>query len=153
MRNPLRRDRTELERRLRDERPAPSDGLIHRLSSSTGAQRAPRRRFGLAIALTAMIVVAFALTGGIGYAASSASKGASAVKQLVTGNTRSGVATTSRSNGNDQTHRGSAWYQYHGIILICHKPSHRGGLTILILVHALPAHLAHGDYLGPCRHR
>jgi hypothetical protein len=153
VRNPLRRDRTNLENRLRDERPAPSDDLIRRLSGATEVQRAPRRRFGLVIAMTALIVVAFALTGGIGYAASSASKGTSAVKQLVTGKTSSSVATTSRSNGNDQTDRGSAWHQYHGIILICHKPQDHGGVTILILAHAWSAHQAHGDYLGLCRHR
>jgi hypothetical protein len=173
MRNLLRRDRNNLERRLRDERPAPSDELVRRLSGSTDAQRAPRRRFGLAIALTSMIVVAFALTGGIGYAASSASKGTKAVKQLVTGSPAANAKTSggSQSQSDDDegesaaaenessavtssTERGSARRQYQENIVICHKPRRNGtGRTIRVSARALPTHLRHGDYLGPCRRR
>jgi hypothetical protein len=35
-------------------------------------------------------------------------------------------------------------------VTICHKPNKKGGNTITIAKSALPAHLAHGDYIGAC---
>ena len=35
-------------------------------------------------------------------------------------------------------------------VLICHKPDKKGGHTLSIAEPAVPAHLAHGDKLGPC---
>jgi hypothetical protein len=35
-------------------------------------------------------------------------------------------------------------------VLVCHKPDKRGGHTISIAAPAVPAHLGHGDTLGPC---
>ena len=35
-------------------------------------------------------------------------------------------------------------------VLVCHKPDKKGGHTLSIARSALPAHLAHGDKLGPC---
>jgi hypothetical protein len=35
-------------------------------------------------------------------------------------------------------------------VLICHKPDKKGGHTLLIPQPAVPAHLGHGDKLGPC---
>ena len=35
-------------------------------------------------------------------------------------------------------------------VLICHKPDKKGGHTLSIAAPAVPAHLAHGDKLGPC---
>lgn len=35
-------------------------------------------------------------------------------------------------------------------VLICHKPDKKGGHTLSIAPPAVPAHLAHGDKLGPC---
>ncbi len=37
-----------------------------------------------------------------------------------------------------------------GKVLICHKPGKKGGHTLSIAAPAVPAHLAHGDKLGPC---
>jgi hypothetical protein len=34
--------------------------------------------------------------------------------------------------------------------LICHKPDKKGGHTLSVSASAVPAHLAHGDKLGPC---
>jgi len=34
-------------------------------------------------------------------------------------------------------------------VLVCHKPS-KNGHTLSISASALPAHLGHGDTLGPC---
>lgn len=39
-----------------------------------------------------------------------------------------------------------------GKVLVCHKPDKKnGGHTLSIDAAALPAHLGHGDYAGPCR--
>jgi hypothetical protein len=35
-------------------------------------------------------------------------------------------------------------------VLICHKPDKKGGHTLSIAEPAVPAHLGHGDTLGPC---
>jgi hypothetical protein len=35
-------------------------------------------------------------------------------------------------------------------VLVCHKPDKKGGHTLSISSSAVPAHLAHGDTLGPC---
>lgn len=35
-------------------------------------------------------------------------------------------------------------------VLVCHKPDKKGGHTLSIAEPAVPAHLAHGDTLGPC---
>jgi hypothetical protein len=35
-------------------------------------------------------------------------------------------------------------------VLVCHKPDKKGGHTLSIPSPAVPAHLGHGDTLGPC---
>jgi hypothetical protein len=35
-------------------------------------------------------------------------------------------------------------------VLICHKPDKKGGHTLSVASSAIPAHLGHGDKLGPC---
>jgi len=35
-------------------------------------------------------------------------------------------------------------------VLVCHKPNKKGGHTLSISQSAVPAHLGHGDTLGPC---
>src|SRR5690242_10820241 len=82
----FRRKQGSIERRLRHERPEPSDELIRRITGNVNAR--PARRgfsFALAFALTCALVAAFALTGGISYAASAVSHGTTAVTHLVTG--------------------------------------------------------------------
>jgi hypothetical protein len=37
-----------------------------------------------------------------------------------------------------------------GKVLICHKPDKKGGNTLSVSSSAVPAHLGHGDTLGPC---
>jgi hypothetical protein len=37
-----------------------------------------------------------------------------------------------------------------GKVLVCHKPNKKGGHTLSISQSAVPAHLGHGDKLGPC---
>ena len=86
-------------------------------------------------------LLALALTGGIGYAASAAANGTSAVKSLVV-------------NNDDKTNEksGSAVDQYSEKVLICHIPPGNPGnsQTLSVAPSAVPAHLAHGDSLGAC---
>ena len=80
-----RRDR--LDRRLQAERPQPADEFVSALAKRLVAE--PIRgssgwRVAFAAGFTALLVVAFALTGGIGYAASAVQGGTTAVTSLVT---------------------------------------------------------------------
>ena len=65
-----------IERKLRHERPQPTDDLIQRISASIGSP-APRTRwnFAVAFAVTVAIFTAFALTGGVSYASFRRAKG------------------------------------------------------------------------------
>ncbi|HEY7381122.1 MAG TPA: hypothetical protein VH572_07930 [Gaiella sp.] len=176
------RRRNDLERRLRDERPAPSDDLIQTLSHRMTPVRvpAPRRtpRLALSVAFTVLFVLAFAMTGGIGYAHSKGRDGASAVRHLFNWNEYRWTSQSSsrsqdnRRRGDDDDRRGKGGGghhdddddddddddpdddQYDDKVIICHKPFKRhGGITIRVSQRALQRHLAHGDRLGKCHRR
>lgn len=198
------RRRHELERRLHDERPQPRDELVSRLTGRVTPEPVRRRGWSVALAVsfTGVLVLAFALTGGIGYAGSAVKGGSNAVTNLVTGdsnshkfgnsggNTAGAPASNSGSQaehkqavchvppGNPdnahtivvddsavQTHLdhgdslgpcpedgGPPDDQYGEKVLICHIPPGNPGnpQTISVSVNAVPAHLGHGDHLGPC---
>ena len=172
----------------------------------------PVRRRGwslaLAVSFTGVLVLAFALTGGIGYAGSAVKGGTNAVSNLVTGDSNShkfGNSGKSGGSGNAGTlaspsdsqgdHKQAVCHvppgnsenghpfviadsavqshlntqpgdslgpcpedggppddQYAEKVLICHIPPGNPGNehTISVSVNAVPAHLAHGDHLGPC---
>jgi hypothetical protein len=44
-------------------------------------------------------------------------------------------------------------YQYDNKVVICHQTGSSSNPTVTIIVsaNAVPAHLSHGDTLGPCR--
>jgi hypothetical protein len=99
-----------LERRLRDERPQPSDDLVDRITASVERRRpAPRPAFNFAVAfaLTVALFTALAFTGGVSYAASAAQKGAKAVSHIVVTNhtTHSTSARSNKSDDNDKSHK------------------------------------------------
>jgi hypothetical protein len=187
-----------IERKLRHERPQPTDDLIQRVSASIGS-RSPRPKwnFAVAFALTVAIFTAFALTGGVSYASSAAQRGVKAVSHVAfTQHSSHSAQSNGQSNGqssgksddnksgkshengnsngqggkgNDEHGNGNNGHhgddqgddqgnddgnkpehdQYREKVLICHHPgAHQH--TISVSQNAVPAHLAHGDTLGPC---
>jgi hypothetical protein len=141
----MKRFRDSMERKLRRDRPQPSDDLVQRITEDISGRPARRRlNLGLAFALTAALTVAFALTGGIGYAASAASKGTNAITGLVS------AENSAKVKG--QQSKGASAKQYGQKVLICHIPPGNpdNAHTISVAQAAVPAHLAHGDTLGPC---
>ena len=107
----IRRRRDELERRLDSERPQPPDEFISRLTGRLTP--APvRRRSGWSIALaasfTTLLVTAFALTGGIGYAAGAAKDGSTAVTSLVSSSDNPGKSNESSGKSSASSGTSSA---------------------------------------------
>jgi hypothetical protein len=133
----LRKD--SLARELRANRPELSTDFVDALSKHVGAQV---RRSGLyawsracfAGALTVLVLGAFASFGGLGYAASGTKEAVKAVKHVV------------KPSRPQIVNKSAAQAQYgQPKVTICHK-----GHTITIAQPALPAHLRHGDTVGPC---
>lgn len=173
----MRRDdeRKRFLKRLESERPQPPDEFVSAVTNRLEPNRVRRARgwqVALAGGLTTLLVLAFAMTGGIGYAASAVKDGTTAVTTLVVGspkadkadkpqkaqvnsasNASSSNASTSAGNsaarGNQQS---SARKQYQEKVVICHRPpgNPENAHTISVSQNAVPAHLAHGDTLGPC---
>jgi hypothetical protein len=124
---------------LRASRPEPSPELVKTLSDQYGANRRRAHlyvasRLSFAGALTVLMLGTLASFGGLGYAASSTKQAAIAVKHVV-------------APSRPQVVHGSAAQDQYGPqkVTICHK-----GHTITISRSALPAHLRHGDTVGPC---
>jgi hypothetical protein len=168
-----RRQDADLERRLRRERPVPRDEFVAMLSDRLAPRpqrRMPARRLGLAAALTAAAVAAFAGTGGFAYAASAVSAVASAAKVVVAApvavvkttpaSTPAApkttpaptptptlaaapvVTNTAGSKPDDK--------QYGHKTQMCHNPTGKNPVTITVDDNAVPALRAQGDTVGPC---
>jgi len=156
------RDR-RIERKLRHERPRPSDDLISRISSSIDRQ--PRRRrwnVGFAIGMTAALTAAIALTGGMSYAATTVANATRAVAKLVTvkttGNSvKSDGARPDRERGGG----GSGDDQYRDKVLMCKPRPERkvkagdddpfaDGRSIRVRPGDVPDRLGAGWILGAC---
>ena len=159
------RDNGDLDRRLRSERPEPHDefvsSLAHRLTSAPTPRRAGWR-IALAGGFTALLTLAFAMTGGIGYAANAVHGGTTAVTDLVTGPSTGNGANGNKggdngnksSNPTDTNQSGQASSQGEGRTTVCHVPSGNpdNPQTITVADSAVADHLANhpGDSLGPC---
>jgi hypothetical protein len=151
--------RNELERRLHDERPQPPEELVSRLAQRLTPAPVQRRGWslGLAAGLTTLLVLAFALTGGIGYAANAFKGGTSAVTNLVTGDSNShkfGNSGKSGGGGTVSTLVSPSDPQADHKQAICHVPPGNpdNPQTIVIDDSAVQTHLDNhpGDSLGPC---
>jgi hypothetical protein len=142
---------SEVETALRDERPLPRrefvDGLVARVEADTARRaRSARPRVVLVAVVTGLALIAFGATGGLGYAKSAATGAVASTAHAF----HTVVTQQPQQNGNEHHARpehGSqpGHHQYHEKVIICHK-----GHTISVSSSAVPAHLAHGDTLGPC---
>jgi hypothetical protein len=101
----LTRRHRDIERRLRAERPAPRPAFLARTVASISRRPAPafRPRVAVAGALSALMLVAFASVGGIGYAANAVSGAAATVKKAVAPKKqRQAIAVLGLTAGGDQ---------------------------------------------------
>jgi len=143
MRRPWKRrgEHSDIERRLREERPNPSEDLVDQLAVHAGERRhgATRRvSFGLAYALTGLFVAAAIGLGGLG----------------------SPVGTAERILSFDNAHEKNpdkgrpAKDQYDEKVTICHRPpgNPTNGQTLTLPRSAAEAHLRNHplDSRGPC---
>jgi hypothetical protein len=104
----------KLEARLRRERPEPGRELVEAITGELGApgrrSTAPRLRLAFGVVLTAGLLVALAAVGGLGYAASSATRAVEEVKHAVVGNgVRATLSIRGMSSGGDQYRPGYGW--------------------------------------------
>lgn len=102
-----------LERKLRTGRPRPSDELATRIESRMHESRLPSRRsfrYAVPAALTAAMVAALAVVGGVGYAATSVEHAAKVVAQVfVPAKQTAPIAVSGLTAGSDQYRPGYGW--------------------------------------------
>jgi hypothetical protein len=146
-----RSDVHEIESLLRRQRPQPPDELVDNLARRvSGTPAAPRPKLARSSFATAVIVVALVVLAGfgaLGRAASAVSNSASAAVETV----KSAVAPDSKTPAPESPSGYSAKTkaaesEYVEKQAVCHK----GKNTLFLPPSAIPAHLAHGDTLGPC---
>ena len=153
---------SELERELRRNRPQPRDEFVQMLSKRVEREsrlgRSLRSRIaGVAVA-SAVMLAAVGAFGGIGYAANGVKDVVKVAKSVVVA--AKGDAKKSggdNKGGNDNKGKGDDGgkpddKQYGHKKKICHEPGPHQR-TIEVGNDAVPAHLAHGDYLGECKKR
>jgi hypothetical protein len=140
------RGEDDLGRELRAARPQLRDEFVHslarRIESANGRHRPlyVASRLSFAASITVLVLGTLIAFGGLGYAASGTRDAVKAVKHAV-------APTKARTVSNS-----AAQDQYVGKVTICHHTHSAKNpfVTITISRAALPAHLAHGDTIGPC---
>lgn len=144
MRGFWRREPQGLEAELRANRPEPSTDLVRSLSLKIEDDRRRTRLYSLsrlsfAGGLTVLMLGTLGAFGGLSYAASGTKSVVNVVKRAVAPSRPTAV-------------QGSAAQDQYAPqkITICHHAGPTKRVTITISESALPAHLAHGDTVGPC---
>jgi hypothetical protein len=138
MRRPWARrdDYSDLEKRLRDERPRADDELVHRVSGETSRPGAmvPRFRLGVATAVTGVVLAAVVALGGLGSPI----------------DTVGGIVQFDNAKSDDKP----AKNQYQEKVTICHRPpgNPSNAQTLTLSQSGANAHLSNhpGDTAGPC---
>ena len=133
------RGEDELGRELRANRPEPSDAFVHSLAKRIRQDGPKTRMYALsrlsfAAAITVFLLGTLVSFGGFGYAASGTRDAVKAVKNAVAP-TNPKIVKNSAAQDQYKPQK----------VTICHK-----GHTITVSQSALPAHLRHGDTVGPC---
>jgi hypothetical protein len=150
MRRPWRRRSqfSELEQRLRDERPRPSEELVRRVSEesslpesppSPGRDPAPRLRLGLATAVSGLAIATAIALGGLGSPLDTAKN----------------IARFDNAGGSSHPPAAKpAKNQYEEKVTICHRPpgNPSNPQTLTLPRSGADAHLRQhpDDTLGPC---
>jgi len=137
---------SELERRLRDERPRPSEALVRRVSqdSSRPAPSTPRLRLGLATGVSGIALAAVFALGGLNAPIDTAAR-------MIQFDNAGGK---SNGHGHGHGHGKPAHHQYQEKVTICHRPPGNpgNGQTLTLSRSGADAHLRNhrGDSRGPC---
>jgi hypothetical protein len=159
-----RREGSDLERRLRRNRPEPRPEFLAMLSDRIEDRPRRRREASIRIvlvgAVTAVMLVAMSAVGGLAYAASAVQSVAKDVKVVVVAPitaVKTIVNSNSTTGGGGNTGGGSKGdkggkpddHEYGHKDHICHKPG-KDQQEMDVDHNALAAHLGHGDKIGPC---
>jgi hypothetical protein len=160
---------SELERELRRDRPQPRDEFVQMLSNRVERESRFGRSFrsriaGVAIA-SAVMLAALGAFGGISYAANGVKDVVNVAKSVVVAAKGNDTKSNGDNKGGSGDNKGNGDNkgkgndggkpddkQYGHKKKICHEPGPHQR-TIEVGDDAVPAHLAHGDYLGECKNR
>jgi hypothetical protein len=135
-----------LEAELRERRPRVRHAFLSALAadvrSEVRRESVPRWPTAIALGLTVAMLGAMAAVGAPGYAASAVTAAAEAVGNVAKAEPKRKVPK--RQN----VVRTAAQAQYK--VTICHRADERRWVQIRVSMSALPAHMAHGDFIvGP----
>jgi len=165
-------DPFDVERELRSNRPTArpelTRAIVARICKDGRPSRVGSLRLAFAGGLTAAMLLAVAGFGGFGDIASAAKGTASTIQKVVSPpepskgksnvSAKSGGPVNATGGGGGSTSGGvglsnsATANQYGNKVIICHHPpgNPANAHTIVVDESAVPAHLAHGDTMGPC---
>ena len=135
-----------LERRLRNERPRPSEELVRKVTEEVAGSRTPlpRLRLGLAGAVSGAVLAAVIALGGLGAPIDTAAR----IAQF------DNAGSSHKGHGKGHGHGKPAHHQYDEKVTICHRPpgNPSNGHTLTLPRSAADAHLRQhrSDSRGAC---
>ena len=139
-------DPLDIERELHANRPEPRAEFVRNVTGRLNADRPGRSfarlRVALAGTLATVILLALALTGGIGYAASAGKHAVKAVQGVVMPD-----KDPKGKKAKKVKHASPAQAQYK--VTICHRTgsASKPWVSITVSSRALPRHMRHGDFI------